>query len=218
MVVQSTQMKDPKENYKLYIENAHEMIEVAKSNLGNDFYSSACNRAYYAIFMRRAPCYTQKENLMASIALRLPPFVGTLSKQVSLTKNGVMFTSTLCPAGILAIMNYPVVSLSIRDGYPPYIACNSMLPLQPAYLADFFIDWRNFLDFNKKITETIARYTMSYQFCVIGSGFAPLSIKSNEGQHQLSDHLEKEQVVDVVKQAQLFVEEVEKWLLEQDIL
>jgi uncharacterized protein (UPF0332 family) len=43
-------MKDPKENYRLYIENAHEMIEVAKSNLGNDFYSSACNRAYYAIF------------------------------------------------------------------------------------------------------------------------------------------------------------------------
>lgn len=43
-------MTDPKENYRLYIENAHEMIVVAKSNLGNDFYSSACNRAYYAIF------------------------------------------------------------------------------------------------------------------------------------------------------------------------
>jgi uncharacterized protein (UPF0332 family) len=39
-------MADQKENYKLYIENAHEMIEVAKSNLGNDYYSSACNRAY----------------------------------------------------------------------------------------------------------------------------------------------------------------------------
>src|SRR6266498_4253622 len=43
-------MPDPKENYRLYIENAHEMIEVAKSNLGNDYYSSACNRAYYAVF------------------------------------------------------------------------------------------------------------------------------------------------------------------------
>jgi len=43
-------MKDPKENYRLYIENAHEMMDAARSNLGNDFYSSACNRAYYAVF------------------------------------------------------------------------------------------------------------------------------------------------------------------------
>lgn len=32
------------------MENAREMLEVARSNLANDFYSSACNRAYYAIF------------------------------------------------------------------------------------------------------------------------------------------------------------------------
>jgi uncharacterized protein (UPF0332 family) len=43
-------MKDPKENYRLYITNAHEMIEVARSNRGNNYLSSACNRAYYAIF------------------------------------------------------------------------------------------------------------------------------------------------------------------------
>ena len=34
----------------IYIENAHEMLEVAKNNLANGFYSSSVNRAYYAIF------------------------------------------------------------------------------------------------------------------------------------------------------------------------
>ena len=43
-------MPDPKDNYRLYMENAHEMLDVARENLGNDHYSSACNRAYYAIF------------------------------------------------------------------------------------------------------------------------------------------------------------------------
>ena len=38
------------------------------------------------------------------------------------------------------------------------------------------------------------------------------------GDYELSDHLEKEQVVDVVEQAQLFVQEVEKWLLKRDLL
>lgn len=43
-------MSDPKENLRLYIDNAREVLEVAKLNLGNDYYGSACNRAYYAIF------------------------------------------------------------------------------------------------------------------------------------------------------------------------
>ena len=43
-------MADPKDNYQLYIENAREMLEVAKLNLENEYYGSACNRAYYAIF------------------------------------------------------------------------------------------------------------------------------------------------------------------------
>ena len=34
----------------LYMENAQEMLEVARLMLDNDFYSSAINRAYYAIF------------------------------------------------------------------------------------------------------------------------------------------------------------------------
>jgi uncharacterized protein (UPF0332 family) len=38
------------------------------------------------------------------------------------------------------------------------------------------------------------------------------------GDYELYDHLEKEQVIDVVKQAQSFVEEVEKWLRKQDLL
>ena len=35
---------------RLYIENAREMLDVAAHNLANDFYGSAVNRAYYAIF------------------------------------------------------------------------------------------------------------------------------------------------------------------------
>jgi len=43
-------MTDPKDNYRLYMENAQEMLDVAEENLRNDHYSSACNRAYYGIF------------------------------------------------------------------------------------------------------------------------------------------------------------------------
>ena len=43
-------MPDPKDNFRLYIENAREVLEVAGLNFDNDFYGSACNRAYYAMF------------------------------------------------------------------------------------------------------------------------------------------------------------------------
>lgn len=43
-------MPDAKENYRLYMGNALEMLQVASENLNNDHYSSACNRAYYACF------------------------------------------------------------------------------------------------------------------------------------------------------------------------
>ena len=34
----------------LYIENAKEALRAAQLNLDNDFYTTAVNRAYYAIF------------------------------------------------------------------------------------------------------------------------------------------------------------------------
>ena len=40
----------------------------------------------------------------------------------------------------------------------------------------------------------------------------------HSGDYELSDQPEKEQVEDVVEQAQAFVVEVEKWLLEQNLL
>ena len=43
-------MEDPKENYRLYMQNAQEMLDVAKENLDNNRINSACNRAYYAVF------------------------------------------------------------------------------------------------------------------------------------------------------------------------
>lgn len=41
---------NPKENYRLYIDNAQEMLTVANENLQNGHNNSACNRAYYGIF------------------------------------------------------------------------------------------------------------------------------------------------------------------------
>ncbi len=43
-------MDDPKENYRVYMQYAQEMMEVAKENLGNNRINSACNRAYYGVF------------------------------------------------------------------------------------------------------------------------------------------------------------------------
>lgn len=42
--------KDNKHEVRLYIENANEMLAVAKVNLDNDFYASGVNRSYYAVF------------------------------------------------------------------------------------------------------------------------------------------------------------------------
>jgi uncharacterized protein (UPF0332 family) len=42
--------EDPRANYRLYMSNAHEMLEVAQENLNNGHINSACNRAYYGIF------------------------------------------------------------------------------------------------------------------------------------------------------------------------
>jgi uncharacterized protein (UPF0332 family) len=132
-------MTNPKENYKLYIENAHEMIEVAKSNLGNDFYSSACNRAYYAVFY-------------AASAL-------LYSKGKSYGKHSAVI----------------------------------------AAFRQYFI----------KTGELDKRWSDVYEY---------IMSSRHTGDYELSDHLEKEQVVDVVQQAQLFVEEVEKWLLNRNLL
>ena len=42
--------EDPKENYRLYMDNAQEMLDTADENFDNQRYRSACNRAYYGIF------------------------------------------------------------------------------------------------------------------------------------------------------------------------
>jgi len=132
-------MTDQKENYRLYMTNAQEMIEVAKSNLGNDYYSSACNRAYYAIFY-------------AASAL-------LYSKGKSYGKHSAVI----------------------------------------AAFRQYFIKTE---EFAKKWSD-VYEYVMSSR---------------HTGDYELSDQLEKEQVIDVVEQAQSFVAEVEKWLLERDLL
>ena len=39
-----------RQDTRLYIAHAREMLDVAAHNLADDFYSSAVNRAYYAVF------------------------------------------------------------------------------------------------------------------------------------------------------------------------
>jgi uncharacterized protein (UPF0332 family) len=41
---------DPKDNYRIYMNNAQEMLDIADENFGNQRYRTACNRAYYGIF------------------------------------------------------------------------------------------------------------------------------------------------------------------------
>lgn len=43
-------MDDPKENYRLYMDNAREMLDTADENFNSQRYRSACNRAYYGMF------------------------------------------------------------------------------------------------------------------------------------------------------------------------
>lgn len=43
-------MDDPKDNYRLYMKNAYEMLDIADENFSNQRYRTACNRAYYGIF------------------------------------------------------------------------------------------------------------------------------------------------------------------------
>lgn len=52
-------MTDIKDNYRLYMEHAHEMLEVARENLGNDRYSSACNRAYCCFYAASALLFSK---------------------------------------------------------------------------------------------------------------------------------------------------------------
>jgi len=40
----------PKDNYRLYMDNAQEMLDIADENFSNRRYRTACNRAYYGIF------------------------------------------------------------------------------------------------------------------------------------------------------------------------
>jgi hypothetical protein len=42
--------EDPKENYRLYMDNAQEMLDIANENFSNQRYRTACNRAYYGVF------------------------------------------------------------------------------------------------------------------------------------------------------------------------
>jgi uncharacterized protein (UPF0332 family) len=52
---------DPKDDVQLLLENAQEMLTVAELILGNDFYSSVCNRAYYAIFYAASALLVTKQ-------------------------------------------------------------------------------------------------------------------------------------------------------------
>jgi len=132
-------MPDPKDNYRLYMENAREMLEVAEENLGNDRYNSACNRAYYAIFY-------------AASAL-------LYSKGKSYGKHSAVL----------------------------------------AAFRQFFI----------KTGEFDKKWSDDYRF---------IMESRHTADYNLYDHLEKEEVVEIVAKAQAFVDEVNQWLRKHDLL
>ncbi len=132
-------MPDSKDNYRLYIENAREMLQVAEETLRNEHYSSACNRAYYAVFY-------------AASAL-------LYSKGKTYGKHS-------------------------------------------AVLAFFRQDFIKTGEFDQKWSDDY--------------GFIMSSRQTAD--YELYDHLEKEQVVEVVAKARSFVEEVEKWLRKHELL
>lgn len=132
-------MPDSKDNYRLYIENAREMLQVAEETLRNEHYSSACNRAYYAVFY-------------AASAL-------LYSKGKTYGKHS-------------------------------------------AALAFFRQDFIKTGEFDQKWSDDY--------------GFIMSSRQTAD--YELYDHLEKEQVVEVVAKARSFVEEVEKWLRKHELL
>ena len=132
-------MPDPKDNYRLYMEHAREMLQVAEETLHNEHYSSACNRAYYAIFY-------------AASAL-------LYSKGKTYGKHSAVLSS----------------------------------------FRQYFI----------KTGEFDQKWSDDYGFIMSSRQTAD---------YELYDHLEKDQVVEVVAKAQAFVEEVEKWLHKQKLL
>jgi uncharacterized protein len=52
---------DPRQDVQLFLENAREMLEVAELMIGNDFYGSACNRSYYAVFYAASALLAAKQ-------------------------------------------------------------------------------------------------------------------------------------------------------------
>jgi uncharacterized protein (UPF0332 family) len=67
-------MEDPKENYRLYMANAQEMLEVARENLDNNHINSACNRAYYAVFYAASALLYSKGKIFSKHSAVLAAF------------------------------------------------------------------------------------------------------------------------------------------------
>ena len=132
-------MPDPKDNFRLYMENAQEMLEVARLNLNNDYYGSVCNRAYFAVFY-------------AASAL-------LFSKGMSFGKHSAI---------ISAFRQH-----FIKTG-------------------EFDVKWSG-----------IYQRLMSHR---------------QSSDYDINVRVEKEQAVDDLKDAQAFVEEVERWLQKQNLL
>jgi len=54
-------MTTKRQEIALYIQNAHEMLQASRVLLDNDFYSSAINRAYYAVFYAASALLVTKD-------------------------------------------------------------------------------------------------------------------------------------------------------------
>jgi len=97
-------MEDSKENYRLYMQNAQEMLDTADENFNNQRYRSACNRAYYGMFYAASALLFSKGKSFGKHSAVLPLFASTLSRQASSTKSGATPTDLSWKVGTPQIM------------------------------------------------------------------------------------------------------------------
>lgn len=88
-------MEDPKDNYRLYMQNADEMLDVAREKLNNNHVSSACNRAYYAVFYAASALLFSKGKSYGKHSAYLSRSARISSRPASSIKSGATITGWL---------------------------------------------------------------------------------------------------------------------------
>jgi uncharacterized protein (UPF0332 family) len=83
-------IEDPKENYRLYMDNADKMLDTADENFSNQRYRSACNRAYYGVFYAASALLYSKGKSYGKHSAVLAAFRQHFIKTAGLTQKDLL--------------------------------------------------------------------------------------------------------------------------------